>query len=117
MLIVPPEHGQIYNGNGALGGSSGGVNELDPYANSYLRATEQSAEDWDRAIAQFGAPFLQNVVTNVYVVGRHDIPEQALKNPEIVVISDQSKGPILGVSFSTNPCIVDNSKFFVTSFT
>ena len=118
VLIVPPEHGQIYNGNGVLGGSSGGVNELTPYQNSYLRATEQSAADWKRAINTFGASWLSSgLVINNYVVGRDTIPQAALTNPEIVVTSDQNKGPILGVSVSSRPCIVDNSKFFITSFT
>ena len=118
VLIVPPEHGQIYNSYGVLGGSSGGVNELNPYENSYLRATEQSAADWKRAINTFGAGWLSSgLVINNYVVGRDNIPQSALTNPEIVVTSDQNKGPILGVSVSTRPCIVDNSKFFITSFT
>jgi hypothetical protein len=117
VLIVPPEHGQIQNGNGVLGGS-GGIEELNPYQNSYLRATEQSAADWKRAIATFGASWLSSgLVINNYVVGRDTIPNSALTNPEIIVTSDQNKGPILGVSFSTRPCIVDNSKFFVSSFT
>jgi hypothetical protein len=115
VLIVPPEHGQIYNSYGVLGGQ--GTNELTPYENSYLRATEQSAADWDRAIAQYGSSNLRSVGTNVYVVGRDTIPQAALTNPEIVVTSDENKGVILGVSFSTRPCIVDNSKFFITSFT
>ncbi|MGH2709745.1 MAG: matrixin family metalloprotease [Actinomycetota bacterium] len=118
VLIVPPEHGQIYNNYGALGGSSGGVNELTPYQNTYLRATEESANDWKQAINTYGASWLSSGLTiNNYVVGRDNIPQSALTNPEIVVTSDQNKGPILGVSFRTNPCIVDNSKFFITSFT
>ena len=118
VLIVPPEHGQVHNGNGFLGGTSGGVNELTPYENSYLRATEQSAADWKRAISTFGASWLSSgLVINNYVVGRDTIPQAALTNPEIIVTSDQNKGPILGVSISTRPCIVDNSKFFITSFT
>ncbi|MGH2691089.1 MAG: hypothetical protein ACRDHM_01130 [Actinomycetota bacterium] len=116
VLIVPPEHGQIYNSYGVLGGQ--GTNELTPYQNSYLRATEESAADWKQAINTFGASWLSSGLTiNNYVVGRDNIPQSALTNPEIVVTSDQSKGVILGVSFSTRPCIVDNSKFFITSFT
>lgn len=115
VLIVPPGHGQVYNNYGVLGG--GGANELTPYENSYLRAVEQSAADWDRAMAQFGQSWLQNVVTNVYVVGRDQIPQTSLINPEIVITSDEAKGPILGVTFNTRPCIIANSKFFITSYT
>jgi len=116
VLILPPGHGQIVNGNGALGG--GDVNELTPYENSYMRAVEQSAADWDRAISTFGASWLQNgLTTNVYVVGRDSIPTSALTNPEIIVTSDEAKGPILGVSVSSRPCLIANSKFFITSFT
>ena len=116
VLIVPPEHGQVYNGYGVLGGQ--GTDELTPYQNSYLRATEQSAGDWKRAIATFGASWLASgLQINIYVIGRDTIPQAALTNPEIVITSDQSKGPILGVAFSTNPCLIDNSKFFITSFT
>jgi hypothetical protein len=116
VLIVPPEHGQIFNNYGPLGGQ--GTNELTPYQNSYLRATEESANDWKQAISTFGASWLSSgLVINNYVVGRDNIPQSSLTNPEIVVTSDQSKAVILGVSFNTRPCIVDNSKFFITSFT
>lgn len=116
VIIVPPNHGQIVNGYGALGGAN--PNELNPYANSYLRAIESSVADWDRGVLQFGAAWLQSgLVTNVYVAGRDAIPDQALRNPEIVIFTDEAKGPILGVAVSTRPCLVDNSKFFITSYT
>jgi hypothetical protein len=116
VLIVPPEHGQIYNGYGALGG--GNLNELNPYQNTYLRATEEGIVDWDQAINTYGASWLSSGLSfNVYVVGRDTIPQSALTNPEIVVTSDESKAVILGVTFSTNPCLIDNSKMFITSFT
>ena len=121
VLIIPPEHGQVFNGNGPLAG--GDVNELSPYENSYLRATEQSIKDWDRAVEEYGADWLKTgLVTNVYVVGRDEVPEAALDDPEIIVASDQHKGVILGVAIRSGGsdgirCIVDNSKFFTTSFT
>ncbi len=115
VLIVPPAHGQIVNGNGALNG--GDPSEATPF-NSYLAAIEDSIAEWDKAVDMFGPGWLQSgLVTNVYVIGRDQVPDSALRDPEIVVISDETKGPILGVAFSTRPCIVDNSKFFVTSFT
>jgi len=115
VLIVPPAHGQIVNGNGALNG-------LDPFEltplNSYLDATIDSVNDWRRAIDQFGPAWLRtSLVINVYVVGLDIVPTQALLDPEIVIISDEWKGPILGVAWATNPCMVFNSKFFLTSFT
>ena len=116
VLIVPPGHGQIFNGNGVLGG--GNLNELNPYQDSYVRATEESANDWDQAIAAYGQPWLTGgLVTNIYVVGRDTIPQNALTNPEIVITSDETKGPILGITFSTNPCLINNSKMFITSYT
>jgi hypothetical protein len=115
VLIVPPNHGQIVNGRGALNGLD--PNELNPYANSYLAATEKSVADWDSAIATYGATWLKSgLVTNVYVVGRDTIPNAALVDPEVVITTDEGKGPILGVTFSSRPCLISNSKFFVTSF-
>lgn len=117
VLIVPPGHGQIYNpAGGALNG--GQLGELSPYENSYLKATEKSIADWRTAVAKFGSSLLNaNLKTNVYVLGRDSVPGSALREPEIVVTSDETKGPILGVAVNSRPCLVDNSKFFVTSFT
>lgn len=114
VLIVPPNHGQIYNNNGVLNGLD--PNELNPLASSYLRAVERSVADWDRAIAEFGPEWLTTgLVTNVYVVGRDQIPDAVLGDPEVVIVTDEEKGPILGVAFNTRPCLVDNSKFFTRS--
>ncbi len=115
VLIVPPNHGQVFNGNGVLNG--GDPNELTPF-NSYLDAVEDSVADWDGAVATFGADWLRSgLVTNVYVVGRDSIPQPALTNPEIVIVSDETKFNTLGLAFNTRPCLVDNSKFFIQSFT
>jgi hypothetical protein len=116
VLIVPPEHGQVVNDEGVLGG--GDPNELDPFNNSYMRAIEDSIAAWESGIAQFGPRWLVDGVRfNTYVVGRDQIPQEALEQPEIVVMTDQTKGPILGFALSTDPCLVNNSKFFVTSMT
>lgn len=115
VLIIPPNHGQIVNGRGVLNGLD--PNELTPYQNSYLRAIEKSVGDWDRAVEAFGATWLRSgLVTNAYVVGRDPIPNAALTNPEIVITTDEGKGPVLGVAVSSRPCLISNSKFFVTSF-
>lgn len=117
VIIVPPSHGQVFNGNGVLGGSEGGAGELTPF-NSYLKATEKAIADWDRAIATYGSTTLKaRLATNVFVAGRDAIPTDVLLDPEIVVLWDEAKANILGVSFSTRPCISNMSKFFVTSFT
>jgi hypothetical protein len=117
VLIVPPNHGQLVNGNGFLGGS-GDPNELDPFKNSYTRAIEDSIAAWKNGIAQFGPRWLvEGVSIDAYVIGRDQIPQSALEQPEIVVYTDATKGPILGFAVSTDPCIVNNSKFFVTSMT
>jgi hypothetical protein len=118
VLILPPGHGQIVNGKGILGG--GRAAELSPYQNSYLRAVKRSIRGWDRALRRFGSDSLnRRLVTNVYVVGRSRTPRSALSRPEIVIASDESKGPILGFALKARgaPCLVDNSKFFVQSFT
>jgi hypothetical protein len=117
VLIVPPNHGQLVNGNGFLGGS-GDPNELDPFKNSYTRAIEDSIAAWENGIAAFGPSWLVSGVTiDAYVLGRDQVPQSALEQPEIVVYTDATKGPILGFALSSDPCIVNNSKFFVTSMT
>ena len=123
ILIVPPEHGQIYNNYGPLGGASGGPGELNPYENTYLRAIEQSIADWDRAVAEFGAEWLRTgLVTTPYVLGRDTIPDAALTDPEIVIVTDQKQANSLAFAngFSTEDgrtCIIDSSKLYVRSFT
>lgn len=116
VIIVPPEHGQLVNGNGAING--GDPNELDPFKNSYTRALEDSIAAWRSGIVQFGAGWLVDGVTiNSYLLGRDEIPQEALEEPEIVVFTDETKLFVLGVAVSTDPCLVDNSKMFVTSMT
>ena len=115
VLVIPPNHGQVANGNGALNG--GDPSELTPF-NSYLRAVEDSIADWDEAVTRFAPSWLTTgLTTNVYVVGRDQAPPSAIQNPEIVIVSDEWKANILGVAVSTRPCIVDNSKFYTQSFT
>lgn len=118
VLIVPPAHGQVVNENGLLGGDEGGASELSPFENSYLQAVEASARAFVPAIAKFGPGWLKHgIVINFYVLGRDDVPSEARSDPEIVILSDETKATILGVSFSSDPCIVDNSTFFASSFT
>lgn len=115
VIIVPPNHGQIINGDGVLNG--GNPSELTPF-NSYLAAIEASVADWDRGIEMFAPEWLRSrLVTNVFVAGRDQIPTDVLTNPEVVIVTDETKANILGLAFSTRPCVVDNSKFFIQSFT
>ena len=115
ILIVPPAHGQVWNSGGVLGGQ--GLMEATPF-NSYLAAIERAAADWRRAVDAFGPAWLRTGLSlHPYVVGRDTIPEGALIQPEIVVLTDETKGPLLGAAFSTRPCVVDNSSFYTASFT
>jgi len=114
VLIVPPNHCQIYNNNGALNGAD--PDELNPLACSYLRAMEASIADWDRAIAAYGSFELRTSLrTDVYVVGRDPIPDDVMRDPEVIVFTDEHKGTALGIAFNTRPCLVDNSKLFTRS--
>lgn len=113
VVIVPPEHGQIYNGGGILGGA--GVNELNPYANSYMQAINNSVKNHKTAISTYAPTWLKNGITiNVHILGQG---QAFTGDAEIIITTDQTKLVILGMAVSTNPCIVDNSKFFITSYT
>lgn len=115
ILIVPPNHGQIYNDEGPLGGE--GPAEATP-ANSYLRAMEHSIEDYRKAVARFGPRWLpKGLKLRSYVLGRDQVPQEALRNPEIVVVTDETKGPVLGIAINLRPCIVNNSKLMAKSVT
>ncbi len=115
ILVVPPNHGQIYNEEGPLGGS--GPGELTP-TNSYLKAMEQSIDAYRQALRHFGPRWLSNgLKLRSYVLGRDEIPQAALAEPEIVVVTDETKGPVLGIAINVRPCIVNNSKLVVNSVT
>lgn len=116
-LIIPPEHGQLVNGAGLLGGTPAtAAEELQPCLNSYTDAIRASIAGWRTAIVQFGAPWLVSALTfNVYVRGCGPEPPVTPLAPEILVYTDATKGPILGFALSSQPCIVNDSKFFVAS--
>ena len=129
VVIVPPVHGQISNGDGTLGG--GDPNELVPIANSYVRATEKAIGDWQRAIRTFGSPALRRLRLNVYVLGR-DVFSPAILSPlDILVTYGETLFPVAGgttvgegyVEFSGvrlggNPrCTNVNAMFGPTNFT
>ena len=114
VYIVPPSHGQLYNSGGPLGG--GDPNEVTPYKNSYLRAIEASIKEWNRGIQKFGSKTLKKrFKASVYVLGRDALPD-GQTTPDILVITDENKGPVLGFALYGQPCIVNNSQMFITSF-
>jgi hypothetical protein len=116
VLIVPPEHGQLYNGYGPLAG--GNPSEVTPFENSYLRAMEDSIDEWRYGVRKFGSHYLRtNLKFPTWVLGRDDVPPAVLQNPDILVVTDENKGPVLGFAFYGEPCIVNNSRMFLRSFT
>ena len=113
VYIAPPSHGQLYNSNGPAGGAD--PNEVTPYENSYLRAIEASIEEWNRGIRMFGSDTLKKrFEASVYVLGRDELPQGG--EPDILVVTDENKGPVLGFAMYAKPCIVNNSQMFVRSF-
>jgi hypothetical protein len=113
VYVVPPTHGQLYNSNGPLGGAD--PNEVTPFENSYLRAMEDSIEEWNNGIRKFGSKALKKRFrADVYVLGRDELPDE--KEPDILVVTDENKGPVLGFALYATPCIVNNSQMFLRSF-
>lgn len=120
VIVVPPHHGQVFNGYGPLNRTD--PNELNPLTTSYLKAVEKSLRDWDRAVATFGTKSLKRGWrTDVYVLGRDVIPADVLSSPEIIFVADEWKFVILGMSMWTGlrpqTCISNVSMFFDQSFT
>lgn len=117
VLILPPSHGQIVNENGVLGGE--GTGELTPF-NSYLRAVEDSIRGWNRTVDRYGARWLRKMDLKSYVIGRDEVPEHALQDPEAVIMTNEHQGTSIGLTVSSSlqpECIITNAKFFVQSFT
>lgn len=116
VLIVPPEHGQLYNHYGPLGGLD--PNEVTPFKNSYLRAIEDSIAEWKRGVKKFGSRRLRKALKiKTYVLGRDHVPADVVQSPDILLVTDENKGPVLGFAMYTKPCIVNNSRMFLRSFT
>ncbi|HEX2295733.1 MAG TPA: hypothetical protein VHN37_10535 [Actinomycetota bacterium] len=116
VLVVPPEHGQLYNAYGPLAG--GNPEEVTPFENSYIRAMEDSIEEWRNGVRKFGSALLRKKLKfPTYVLGRDDVPPEVLQNPDILVVTDENKGPVLGFAYYSKPCIVNNSRMFTRSFT
>jgi hypothetical protein len=113
VYIVPPSHGQLYNSSGPFAGAD--PNEVTPFKNSYLRAIEASINEWNRGIRMFGSRKLKKrFKATVYVLGRDTLPDN--NPPDILVVTDENKGPVLGFAAFGQPCIVNNSQMFTRSF-
>ena len=115
VIVVPPQHGQIYNEDGPLGGN--GPEELTPF-NSYLAAVENSVADWEKLIRRYGPKWIRKITFNTYVVGRDEIPEEARSDPEAIIVANEHQTFILGVTFSMDDpeCVISTSMFFLQSF-
>lgn len=112
VLIVPPNHGQLYNPeNGFLNGLD--PNELTPN-NSYLVAIEDAIAAWKDGIQRFGAEWLKSdLKLNVAVAGRDEVPSDV---PDILVVTDENQGGALGSAIRVVPCVVRMSKLEIGSF-
>lgn len=116
VLIIPPESGQLVNGYGVLGGAD--PREVTPFENSYMRAVEDSIAEWQNGIRMFGSARLQKVIDiKTYVLGRDDVPQDVLTEPDILLVTDPNKAAVLGFALYVTPCIVNNSRMFTQSFT
>ena len=116
VLVVPPNHGQIFNGDtGILNGND--PDELTPF-NSYLVAIEDAIQEWEDAVGVLGSPQLKAAYkVDVYVLGRDTVPPEVASDPDILVVTDEDEGPSLGTAIRLTPCIVRMSKSMLLSFT
>lgn len=112
-ILVPPGHGQITNNDGLFGGDL--ESDWDACTGTYTQAMLDSIENWRVAIAAFGSSFLAGNLTIVTWTLGCDPNEDMPASPEIVVYTDESKGPVLGFAATNMPdtphCIVNNGKF------
>ena len=92
--------------------------EVGPCTNSYTRAIRDSIDQWKGGIQAFAPAWLQGLQITVHVEGCDGpVPPFQLTNVQILIVTDQSKGPVLGLAVSSRPCLVDNSRMFLQSFT
>ena len=117
VYVVPPEHGQVFNDNLLLNNLK--PSEEVPCTSSYTVAINESIKDWDRAINAYGSTALKaGLHIKHYVIGCETVPQADIRKPDIIVTTDEDKTFILGVAVRTaQACIVDNSKFLITSMT
>jgi hypothetical protein len=115
VLIVPPEHGPIYNSD--TGALSGGNPKEVGINNTYIAAIEAAIGAWDVAVQQLGTDWLSDSYKpSVYVLGRDEVPTEILTKPDILVITDENEGPVLGTAYRLFPCVVRMSRMELFSF-
>lgn len=119
VIVVPPAHGPLVNGEGVLSG--GDPNEATPF-NSYVEATEKSIAEYRKVVRRYGPRWLKKrLAIRTYVAGRDTIPERAMENPEAVIVFGENQGVILGVTVTISgldpDCLIANSMSFTASFT
>lgn len=117
VVIVPPLHGQLLNGNGLLNGGSSA--ETNPFSNSYTSAILQAIEGWKRAMDIFGSPNVTGVEFTPHVLTT-GLPVEALIDPEIIVVPVETSGSIGGTGglrVTDSTCFVTVSESFVLSYT
>jgi len=105
--VIPPEHGQLYNNNFVLNNLDPA--ELNPCTSSYTKAIRDVVADWKTAIQTWGAARTKTLQINYHVAGCD--PGSPYANPDIVVATYETSGPVLGVSMSGDPCYVLMSRF------
>ena len=127
VLVIPPEHGQLYNGESGL------LNGSDPSEigmnNSYLKATLAAIAEWNNGVQIFGSQALRDAFrTNVYVAGMDPIPLDIALDPDILVFTDENEGILLGTAYHLNTpvsvagnqlgtCAVRSSRMELLSYT
>ncbi len=117
VIVIPPNHGQLFNGNGVLNGFD--PNELTPYENSYMAAILDSIQAWKDGIAKHNPNLWSTLSIDVYVLGQDSIPTSVLLDPEVVVTALEETNAYLGVAalgFFVPDCLVSNTKMFIVSF-
>ncbi|GAC1411477.1 MAG: hypothetical protein NVSMB57_06280 [Actinomycetota bacterium] len=110
IVIAPPAHGQIYNDAGVL---PAGPSELTPQQSSYIAAAERGIRSWMGAMRTLGPDWLANVKLKTAVIGRDALPS----GPDILLVFDETMGPILGTSYNSRPCVAVVAMEYHVSFT
>jgi hypothetical protein len=114
VIVVPPAHGPLVNGEGALSG--GDPNEATPF-NSYVDAAKKSIAEYTKVVQRYGPRWLKKRLRiRTYVLGADTIPDRARDDPEAVIVFGENQGFILGVTIGISnvepECFISNSMSF-----
>lgn len=108
-VIIPPEHGQVINNNGVLGGLD--ADELGACTTQYLAALLASIQGWRDAVAQFGSASLAaDFSVDTWVAGCDPLSEKP-DTVDIWIGTYEASGPILGFAMVDEPCVLMDSRF------